>query len=224
MRLNWGNPKITLGEFHTYLQTLIGSQLDGLVDDGGYLYINTNSPLNGEQENAILSYYYSLSGAAQEVKMSSATSLSGVKEPNGMRARLVGAINQTITAGQTVNCDWLVPQLTYKGVNKPSIFDGIEYFAENAKVGDRAQFQVVDKTGFGVLAGWYSQATFDAMGNCYVVEEFGKDWAMMPNEQNQISLYRALLVPGLHVRLKYTSTGSVDVNLVVNLFRHMDAT
>lgn len=160
----------------------------------------------------------------RDVKLSESATLSGVKDPKGMRARLVGIINTTITAGQTVDCDWVCPQLQWLGVNKPSYFDGIEYYAENAKVGDTAKFQVVDKDGVGVLAGWYTQAQFDAMGNLYVVEEFGDAWAMMPNQKNNLSLYKAAVVPGLYIRLKYVSTGNTNVNLVVNLFRHMDAT
>lgn len=159
------------------------------------------------------------------VELSKPANLSGVKEANGMRARLIGIINQTVTKNTTTNLDWLCPQLQYNSVDKPSYFDGIEYYAKDAEVGDKATFQVVDKDGFGVTAGWYTQAQFDAMGNLYVVEEFGKDWAMMPNDKHHLSLYKASIIPGLYIRLKYTSTGTTnDIDLVVNLFRHLDGT
>jgi hypothetical protein len=61
MRLDWGSPKIALGEFHSYLQTMLGDKFDGLVEEQGYLYINTFQPITGDEEAAILTYYYSLS-------------------------------------------------------------------------------------------------------------------------------------------------------------------
>jgi hypothetical protein len=66
-RLDWGNPKISLGEFHSYLSTLLGTKFDGLVEDQGYLYINTFEPLNGSEENAILDYVYLLNTQPREV-------------------------------------------------------------------------------------------------------------------------------------------------------------
>jgi hypothetical protein len=158
----------------------------------------------------------------KDVKISESATISGVKDPAGMRARLVGIINSTITAGQTVDLDWLCPQLSFDGVNKKSYFDGIEYYAKNGNIGDKATFQVVDKDGIGVLVGWYTQAQFDAMGNLYVVEEFGEDWYMIPDALEHLMLYKAAIVPGLYIRMKYTSTGSTNVDIVVNLFRHLN--
>jgi hypothetical protein len=144
-------------------------------------------------------------------------------EADNLRARLVGIINQTVTKNQTSDLDWAVPQTAYSGQNKQGYMDGIEYYAKDAEVGDKMSFQVIDKDGVGVLLGWYDQATFDAMGNLYVVDEFGKDWAVIPNDHTTIRLYKAKLVPGLYIRVKYTSIGTVnDVYIICNLFRHMD--
>jgi hypothetical protein len=66
-RLDWANPKISLGEFHSYLGTLLGAKFDGLVEDQGYLYINTFEPLDGTEENAILEYVYLLNTQPREV-------------------------------------------------------------------------------------------------------------------------------------------------------------
>lgn len=157
-----------------------------------------------------------------EVSVSEAIETSGVKDPKGMRARLIGIMNETITAGTTQDIDWLCPQLQYQGVDRKSYFDGIQYYAKDATIGDKADFQVIDKDGVGVLAGWYDQATFDAMGNLYVVEEFGSDWYMIPDTMEDLMLYKAGIIPGLYIRMKYTSTGTTDVKIIVNLFRHLD--
>jgi hypothetical protein len=66
-RLDWGNPKISLGEFHSYLQTLLGEKFDGLVEDQSYLYIYTSTPLDGAEENSILEYVATLNAAPREV-------------------------------------------------------------------------------------------------------------------------------------------------------------
>ena len=153
--------------------------------------------------------------------------MKGIKDPAGLRARLKGIFCSTITAGNTKDCDWLCEQLTYNSVNKESFFDGIQYFAKDGEIGDTSKFQVVDKGdpgagSVGVTLGWYDQATFDAMGNEYIVEQFGDNWYMMPDKESNLLLYKAKIIPGLYIRVKYTSTGTNDVKLVCNLFRHLD--
>lgn len=161
-----------------------------------------------------------------EVKMAEAVETSGVKDPKGMRARLVGIINKTVTKSTVDKIDWLCPQLQYAGVNKNSYFDGIQYYAKDAEMGDKATFQVVDKDGTGVTLGLYPQAYYDAYkdgDDVLVVEEFGTDWYMIPNNMEDLMLYKARILPGLYIRMIYTSTGTTDdVKLVVNLFRHLD--
>ena len=148
---------------------------------------------------------------------------TGIKEPNGLRARLVNIANQTVTQNTTTDIDWLIPQLQWQGANKNCYFDGIQYFIANGNPGDKCTFQVVDKDGFGVLAGWYDQATFDAMGNFYLVEEFGTDWALAPNSLEDLVLYKARLYAGLYIRMKFTSTStSTDPHVLMNIFRHLD--
>jgi len=148
--------------------------------------------------------------------------LFALTEAANLRARLVGIFNKTIAKNSTTDHDWVVPHTAYNGTNKQSYMDGIEYYAKDAEVGDKMTFQVIDKDGVGVALGWYDQATFDAIGNLYVADEFGTNWGVMPN-QNTIRLYKAKLVPGLYIRIKYTSVGTVnDITMICNLFRHMD--
>lgn len=186
---------------------------NALVSDGTSYFTSTAAAIAHLQGNT-----------PSDVKLSESANISGVKDPKGMRARLVGIINETVTKNSTEDIDWLCPQLQYNAVNKSSYFDGIQYYAENAEVGDKATFQVIDKDGVGVTFGWYTQAQFDAMGSLYVVEEFGTNWYMVPNVMEDLMLYKAQIIPGLYLRMKYTSVGTTnDVKLVVNLFRHMDA-
>jgi hypothetical protein len=159
--------------------------------------------------------------AKNDVKISNAIHNSGIAEPDGHRARLKGMCKETITAGQTLDCDYPMEQLQYQGTNRETVFDGVEYYAKNADNFDEITFQVVDKDGFGVLAGWYDQATFDAMGNLYVVEEFGDTVFCMPDAHVLLRFYRSKIVPGLYIRAKYKSTGTTDVKFSMNLIRHL---
>ena len=155
------------------------------------------------------------------------TEISAVENPNGKRARLTGAIFATATSNSATNHDWLIPQLQYPpGTNISSIFNGIEYYAKDATIGDSMKFQVVDKDGSGVTNGLYPQAYYDAYkdGNGeLVVEEFGDSWYVAPNKLEDIILYKARLFPGLYVRVVYDNTHATqDTQFFVNIFRHID--
>ena len=116
-------------------------------------------------------------------------------------------------------------QLTYGGSNKNSIFNGVQYYAKNAEVGDSITFQVVDKDGTGVTLGLYPQAYYDAYkdGNgVLVIEEFGDSWYVAPNTMEDIILYESTIYPGLYLRSSYTSTGTgSDPEFMLNLYRHL---
>lgn len=127
----------------------------------------------------------------------------GIADGGSLRARVLGSHLATITAGQSQNLDWSVTQLTYGGVNKDSFFNGVQYYAKNAKLGDTVSFQVVHPS-LGVL------------------DEFASNFYVVPDIKDTILLYRAKLYPGTTIRIVYTSTGSTDVDFVCNLFRHMD--
>lgn len=145
-----------------------------------------------------------------EISETSIVKTYALAEGNTLRARLIGIINQTVTKNQETTIDWQIPQTSYLGTNKQGYMDGIEYFAKNAEIGDKMTLQVVDKDGLVYPANT-------------VLDEFGLDWAVMPETAHSIKLYKAKLIPGMYIRIKYTSTGNTnDVNLVCNLFRHMD--
>lgn len=146
-----------------------------------------------------------------EIDPNSVIKTHGVLTGTTFRARLKGFVNQTITKNTTTNIDWLIPQTVYQGVNKQSYMDGIEYYAKDAEVGDHLTFQVIDKDN---VLGY---------GANFVADEFGSEWAAIPDTSNVIKLYKAKLIPGLYIRIIYTSTGTTnDIKLICNLFRHMD--
>lgn len=132
---------------------------------------------------------------------------AGITEPNNYRARMVGMGSITVAAGTTVDLDHQMTQLAYQGVNKKSYFDGVQYYAKDAEVGDYVQFQVVDVDNvLGYGAG-------------FVVEEFGDTWYVGPDALEDIRLFKSAYVAGLYIRVKYTSTGTSAVKFMCNMFR-----
>lgn len=130
---------------------------------------------------------------------------AGLRDPENLRARIIGTHFATVSAGQTQNIDWVVSQLVYNGVGKDGFFDGVQYYAKNSEIGDTVSFQIVHPS-LGVL------------------DEFASGFYIVPNSSELLLLYRARLYVGTTVRIVYTSTGQTDVNFVCNLFRHMDTT
>jgi hypothetical protein len=137
--------------------------------------------------------------------------VSGVKDPKGMRARLVGCFDGTATKTATSNIDWQMTQLAFMGVNKVSYFDGIDLCLDNYALGDTVKFQVVDVDNlYGYGAG-------------FVLEEFGDTFKIFKREYD-IKLYKAKIIPGMYLRIEYTSVGTVnDVRVLGNLYRHLNA-
>lgn len=132
-------------------------------------------------------------------------------EGSNLRARLIGIHkNATATKNTITNIDWEIPQVSYLGQNKQTYMDGIIFKATDSVDGDRMSFQVVDVDGDVYPAGT-------------VLDEFGKDWPVIPDEKEIIRLYKAKLIPGFYIRIVYDSIGTTnDVKLNVGIFRHMD--
>lgn len=153
------------------------------------------------------------------------THVAGVAEGDGLRARIVGIVNQTVTAGQTTPIDWLIPQLDWLGSPKDAYFNGIEYYISGGAAGDSCDFEVIDTTGAGVGHGLYDQATYDYVSGLmgYMpVEDFGDVYGMFPNCPREILLYKAHLYAGLTIRIKFHSAGNTDPHVMMNLYRHLD--
>jgi hypothetical protein len=151
-----------------------------------------------------------------------------IADPHGKRARLVGTHSGIAPADASTSLDWKIPQLQFPaGVDVNSIFNGVQYYAENSNMGDTLTFQVVDKDGSGVALGIYPQAYYDAYKDgqgVLLVEQFGDPWYIGPNSLEDIILYKASLLPGLYIRVIYTNTHAAQtVNWFVNLFRHIEA-
>lgn len=158
---------------------------------------------------------------------------TAIEDPNGLRARLKGTHFDTAIKNTSTPADWKIEQLQWPtGTNVDSIFNGVQYFAENATMGDTLTFQVIDKAddgvSQGVALGLYSQAVYDMFKDQttgeFVVEQFGDPWYVAPNSLEDIILYKAKLIPTLYVRVIYTNVSSTDDTVFFcNLFRHIEA-
>lgn len=144
-----------------------------------------------------------------KVEVSNSVHNHGIAEADGHRARVRGMCKDTITAGQSKDIDYKMQQLTYQGVNKESVFDGVEYYANGADNFDEITFQVVDVDN---ILGY---------GANFVVEEFGDKVFIMPDSHVLLRFYRSKIVPNLYIRAKYTSYGATDVKFSMNLIRHL---
>ena len=72
------------------------------------------------------------------------------------------------------------------------------------------KFQVVDVDGIAYPAGT-------------VLEEFGTNFYVAPDVLEDIILYEASMPAGMYIRIKYTSTGTTNVEFMSNLYRHIKA-
>jgi len=137
--------------------------------------------------------------------------MTAIYDADGKRARLKGTHSGTITAGQSLTMDHKMEQLQWPlGTNATSIFNGVQYYAQNAAVGDHMTFQIVDVDGIVYPANT-------------VLEEFGNAFYVAPNTLEDIILYESTIVPNMYVRIIYTSIGGTNVDFICNLFRHVKA-
>lgn len=132
-----------------------------------------------------------------------------LKDAGSIRARLIGSHCDTITAGETQELNWKIPDVQWLSVSKQTYFDGVSYYAQNAEIGDKITFQVVDVDGI-----YYPAGT--------VLEEFATDYNVYPNCIDQIRLYKGKLIKDLYIVIEYISTGSTDVKFACNMLRHLD--
>lgn len=134
---------------------------------------------------------------------------SGVKQPDGQRARLMSIHDETISAGTSKNIDWKIENISWLGNNKKIIFDGVNYYCKNGNIGDSVDFQVIDLDGILYPAGT-------------VLEQFATNYKVFPNIMQEVKLYKASLIAGLYIRVIYTSTGTENVHFVCNIHQHID--
>jgi hypothetical protein len=107
------------------------------------------------------------------------------------------------TAGNVTNNDMLI--------SDDHLIDGATLICINAAIGDKMTMQVVDKDN---VMGY---------GANVVLGQYVTDWYVNPNESKQLdfqSAYPAKIYTGLYLRLIYTSTGSTNVDVIVNYRLH----
>ena len=102
----------------------------------------------------------------------------------------------TVTAGLIENVDYLV-------TDEMLINGGLIYF-HNGVAGDTFTCQIVDKDGV-----YYPAGT--------VLKQWITDWNVFPNIKQDLTTPQAGTIPALvYLRVVYTSTGIVDVDVLVN--------
>jgi len=187
--------------------------LDVINTSGDTLEINFKAALSAGEVTTLNGVVNAHNGILiqepDKVEVSNAISQNGIAEPNGHRARIKGISKHTVPSGTTADIDYKMVQLTYQGVNKDSVFDGVEYYAKSADNFDEISFQVVDVDN---ILGY---------GANFVLEEFGDKVFIMPDSHVLLRFYRSAIVPNLYIRAKYKSTGTTDVKFSMNLIRHL---
>jgi hypothetical protein len=125
---------------------------------------------------------------------------------NGDSVRFRGkGIAFTATAGATTTH-------TYKPhATEMVLIDGTQLILKNHVDGDYVDFELVDVDNvLGYGAG-------------VVLDTFGETWWVVEGQINQGLLrfvYCAGIIPGLYIRVKYTSVGGTNVSVRLNLFLH----
>lgn len=127
-------------------------------------------------------------------------------------------LNGSGTNGGVTNIDVLMSEKRY--------IDSVElWIADDTLYGMEVDFIVADKDGVGVTLGWYDQATFDAMGNYFAVEQFGYSWQLPPKGMaNPKPGYLAAIPSGLYVRMAITNPNAASTTAYYNFYLHKKAT
>jgi hypothetical protein len=117
------------------------------------------------------------------------------------------AVNKEITKNSTDTIDLKVVNQSGESYEYKYLWGG-KVFGSNIEYGDYASFSIVDKDGFGVAAGWYTQQQFEGMGSLYVVKTYVVKQYVNPGTDNVLEAEAPGKIPvGLYLRCTYTSAG-----------------
>lgn len=142
-------------------------------------------------------------------------------DAQGFRARFTG-FEGTAIAGEVTNLDF--------NITEERFINGLRMVVCDQKFGDKVSMQVIDKSY--VYAGVLYPSDYEgipwnlAQPDGVILDEFGKDWFISSDSQCQedvVTPYPARLLPGMTVRIVYTSTGGTDVKFKANLYLHWKA-
>jgi len=212
MRLDWGSPKISLGEFHSYLQTMLGDKFNGLMESEGYLYIETSAPITGDEEASILDYYYILSNKSVNTAVTSQPDPAPFAVPT-YRTKRNSTIELTVVpVGQSVDIDYYVTAERYAA--------GGTLLVENAVFGDYCIACVYDKDG--VIPAPYRALMCE--NHPIVATYIEKEWVEVTINgisKHKIDTYplNAKVTAGLYLRITYYAVNSGnDRRVAVNYY------
>ena len=128
---------------------------------------------------------------------------AGIPVDSSARVRFIGTHDFNISGNSSASQDWVVPQLTYNGVNVNSIISGVEYKTVGGCDGDKIKFSIRhSQTG--------------------ELDAFAQEFYVFKDEKNIIKEYKADLPAGLVVRVDYTSTCANAARFISNLYRYIE--
>jgi hypothetical protein len=215
-RLDWGNPKVSLGEFHSYLQTLLGSKFDGLVQENGYCYVSTTESLTGSEENAITDYVYTLNNQPRSTTVVSQPDPAPFAQPTFRTKRNATLDIVTIAPGADSDIQFQLTAERY--------VSGGSLIVENAEFGDYVVAEVEDVDGVipvpyraALCENWPVVAT-------YIEKEYVEVTTPGSVQSGAVTVHRietaplnAKITAGLYLCIHYYAvSGGLDRKLAVN--------
>jgi hypothetical protein len=215
-RLDWANPKISLGEFHSYLGTLLGVKFDGLVEDQGYVYISTFEPLNGSEENAITEYVCTLNNLPRSTIITSQPDPAPFALPTFRTKRNATASHITVASNSDEEIQFLLTSERY--------VSGGDLIVENAEFGDYITAEVEDIDG--VIPEAYRAALCEAwpVVSSYIEKEYVRVATPGSVQAGSVTTHsintyplNAKITAGLYLCIHYYAVNSgLSRRLVVN--------
>lgn len=173
------------------------------IDSSGYVYDITLS--NKDENNYDYSctvdpeYYDCIWGSYGQLRSGV---LSVDTENNTLETFYDDLDNGTYKISKTIDIDYQLPT----GEHSVFYLWGMFFTAKDYADDDLARLQIVDKDGLGVLAGWYTQEEFEAIGSLYVVKEYDECWVDQMNKLVYIKTPDGApgeIPAGLYLRIKY---------------------
>jgi len=201
LRIDWSNPKISISEFDGYLKILLGSNFDGLLQEGLYIYVVTYVPLSGPEETSIFDYVYNLNAKAKEVTVNSVP-------PFGAKSQVISGVlkkfysrNTGIQYDLTTGSNDINFTISFPWVK----IIGIECIG--GEILDTAELRVYDN----------SVGTYSGVPNA-LLNQFGYTLNMAKDYYARSSPFDADLYQGMLLKITYVSISDkrVGMNIIMN--------
>jgi len=201
IQLDWAAPKLTVEQVESLLMPILGSNYDGLLIEGKYLYVRSFEPVSGEIEQTIKDVYYSASAIPVPIAIQYSPPFAAKTLPDGRKLfRRKHGTSGTISGNSTGTINFSVPYENCK-INKVELLNG--------KIGDSVNLKVYD-TPTGTISGVPD----------YMLNQFGFDVYINNSYYEDTCNYDADLIEDMVVSLEYTNNSSESVTIYWNICLH----